>query len=229
MQLLGSPETIGLSDWVCGDTALAVNDHAVRAHSVVDELRIFGRPTVEAFLDHMVTVETLDQLHGMILQSLDDSLRLLRGRDALNHLLQCTCTMLVRRNGHKLGSDAVDQSCALLNVGILEQFLAEVVSEGIGHQLDYMHTGFLEYHLNMLREALLQLSLQISATVLVLAQIVQFNWELVGTKNDHNLAIIVSLWGFRAPPARQLPQHSRETLQLENLALPPAAGSTGTV
>ena len=172
MKLLGSPETIDLSDWVCGDMALAVNDHAVRAHSVVDELRIFGRPTVEAFLDHMVTVETLDQLHGMILQSLDDSLRLLRGRDELNHLLPCTCTMLVRRNGHKLGSDVVDQSCALLNVGVLEQLLAEVVSEGIGHQLDYMRTGFLEYHLNMLREALLQLSLQISATVLVLAQIV---------------------------------------------------------
>lgn len=47
--------------------SMSTNHHAVGTDSIVDELRVICRKTIEALLDDMVTIQVLDQLHNMIL------------------------------------------------------------------------------------------------------------------------------------------------------------------
>ena len=54
--------------------------------------------------------------------------------------------------------------------GELEEFLAQVVAEWVGHQVSEVTKCFAEDHIAMLRNALLELLLEVTATVLVFAE-----------------------------------------------------------
>lgn len=149
------------------------NDHAIGPNSVVDELSIFGRKTVQTLLDDMVPVQILNQFHDMIFQRTDDGLGLFRGGDELDHFLESSGTMLVQCNLHELGSGIIDQSSSLLVIGVLQKFLAEVVAEGVSHELHNVNMSFVEDQLDVFWGTLLELPLQIPAAMLILTKAVQ--------------------------------------------------------
>lgn len=111
--------------------AVSPNDDTVRTNGIVDELGVPGIETVEAFLDDMVTIQVLHQLDHVVLQSAHDGAGLLRSRDELNHLLQSASAVLVESNLDKLRRRVVHENGSLVVVGILQQLLAQVVTEGV--------------------------------------------------------------------------------------------------
>ena len=128
--------------------AMSPNHNTVGADCVEDELlnislrsvwvttgaiylSVLGRETIKTLLNHMVTVQILNQLHHSVLQGINDSLDLLAGGDKFNHFLQSTGAMGVERNVHHFWSGIVDQYRTLLVGGELKQLLAKVVAERI--------------------------------------------------------------------------------------------------
>jgi hypothetical protein len=111
--------------------AMSSDDNTVGTNSIVDELGVLGRETVETLLNHMIAVQILDEVHHPVLKITNHGLRLLRGGDKFNHFLQSSSSMLVKRNLHKLRGGVVDKSCALLIIGVLKQLLAEIITERI--------------------------------------------------------------------------------------------------
>jgi len=153
--------------------------NAVGANSIKDELSINGGQLVEAFLDDVVAVQILDELDNSVAKSIDDGLDLTRGGDELDHLLQSSGAVLVESDTDEIMRGVLDQDSTLLIIAILEQLLAEVVSEGIGHQLDDMLIGLKPDHMNLLRVTVLELLLQVAASMLILAESIDFTTELL--------------------------------------------------
>lgn len=166
---------------VCADV------DAVTSNRIEDELRVEGGKLVQAFLDNVVTIQILDQLHNLITQSLDNDLHLLWCRDELNHLLECASSVLVQGDADKVVGGVADQDGALLVVAELEKLLAEVVAERIGHELDDVHVGLLPDEVDGLFVAALELLLEETASVLVLAECVDL--ALKGLKADVGEAV----------------------------------------
>jgi len=150
--------------------SVSADGDAVLAHSVEDELSVLRAEVVEALLDDVVTVQVLDQLNNIVAHGVDDHLGLLRGGNKLDHLLKSAGTVLVKRDlGHQFHTVANENS-ALLIVAVLEQLLAEIIAEGISHQLGDAWVDLLEDHLHVGLIALVKLALQEAASVLVRAQ-----------------------------------------------------------
>ena len=158
---------------------MSPDDNAIKSNSVEDELRILGGEAIETFLDYMVAIEVLDQFDNPILQCPDDGLDLLMRRDELNHLLQSTGPMLVQSDLDHLGSCVGDEHSTLLVVGEFKQLLTQVVSEGICHEFNNMLVGLQEDHVKMLGIVFLKLLLEVPATVLILAQTVDFSLQML--------------------------------------------------
>src|SRR5262249_44392912 len=78
------------------------NLHAVGADGVKDELGINRSEFVEALLDDMIAVQVFDEVDNTETKRLDDEMHLLRSTDVLNHLLQCSSSMLVERDAHHI-------------------------------------------------------------------------------------------------------------------------------
>ena len=92
---------------------------------------IFCREAIQTLLDHMVSVQVLNQLDNVVLQGADHCLSLLRGRDELDHLLQSAGTMLIQRDIDKLGGGIVHEHCSLFVVRVFKQLLAQVVAKWV--------------------------------------------------------------------------------------------------
>ena len=111
--------------------------------------------------------------------------------------------MHVERNRDKILSDALADDVALVVGRILEQLLAEVVAEGIccgngsvrvertaltdcgvrtGHEIREVSECLAENDIAMLRDALFKLLLQVTATMLVLAQVRDLANEVLETR-----------------------------------------------
>lgn len=111
--------------------AMSPDGHTVPANRIVDELGVLRSEAVQALLDYVVSVQVLDQLDHMVLESADDRLSLLRSRNEFNHLLQSPSAVLVESNPHELRRSAGHERHALVIVGVFHQLLAEVVSERV--------------------------------------------------------------------------------------------------
>lgn len=163
------------------------NLDAVLSDSIVDELVIFWSELVEALLNDMVTIEVLDQSHHMKAKRENDRIdlsiiaviSLSPSGQKVDHLLNCSCTMHVKGDVDKLCRDGFTDDIALFVSGILQELLAQVVSERIRHELRKVVEGFAEDHIPVLREAFLQLLLQIATSVLVLAQSSDFALQIL--------------------------------------------------
>ena len=90
-------------------------------------------------------------------------------RQKVDHLLNSTSTMHVERNVYQVLSDGFADEVALIIGCEFEQFLAEVIAKGIGHELSEMAESLPEYHVPMLRCPFFQFLLQVPAPVLVFA------------------------------------------------------------
>jgi hypothetical protein len=92
--------------------------------------------------------------------------------------------MLVEGDRHHGGASVANEGVALLIICELQQLLAKVVTEGIGHELNHVRGSLIEDDLQVLRGALLELLLQETAAVLVLA-------EAVDLMARHGLQVVV--------------------------------------
>ena len=87
--------------------------------------------------------------------------------------------MLVESNADKVLGGVLNQDSALVIVAELKELLAEVVPEGVGHELDDVLVGLKPDHVDLLGIAVLQLLLKISAAMLVLAKSVYLATKLL--------------------------------------------------
>lgn len=87
-------------------------------------LSIIRRQPVEAFLNHMVSVQVLNQFHNLMGQSTYDSGDLLGSADEFDHLLERSGAVAVECNLDHLRRGVVDQDRTLFIIGEFQQFLA---------------------------------------------------------------------------------------------------------
>jgi hypothetical protein len=83
-------EARGMVDATLQDAAamaVRADSDAMFTYSIKYELRVRGLEVVQALLDDMITVEILDEIDNLSGQSPNDHLRLVFGRDELDHLL----------------------------------------------------------------------------------------------------------------------------------------------
>lgn len=99
---------------------------------------------------------------------------LLSSRKRLNHLLQCSRTMLVQGNTDQARGGSLNKDSALLIVGEFKELLAEIISERVCHQLHHMGMSFTENHLNICRISFFKFLLKISTSMLIFAKSVDF-------------------------------------------------------
>ena len=155
---------------------------------------------IKALLNYVVSVEILNQNDDMKTKRDDDGVdlsstmgisltkkKLISGKMGLvgkpnlsasgqeiNHLLNSTGSMHVQRDVDKIRGNGVADEVALFVRSIFQQFLAKVVTERVGHQIGEVGKGFVEDDVSMFGGTFLQFLLQITTTVLILAQTCDF-------------------------------------------------------
>jgi len=104
--------------------------------------------------------------------------------------------MLIHGDLHHVTGSISHQDCALIICGMLEEFLAEIIAEGICkvsvklsgvahqnkptcHKLNDVSLSFLEDHLNIFRLPFFKFLLKITAAMLVLAKAVDLSTQVV--------------------------------------------------
>lgn len=120
----------------------------------------------------MVAIQILNQVNDALLKGIDDEVDLVVVREILNHLLQGASAVLVESDANHVLGRILDKDSALVIVAVLKELLAQVVAEGISHEFDDMRTSLKPDLLDLLWVAILQLLLKVTATVLILAQLV---------------------------------------------------------
>ena len=146
--------------------------HAVVRDSIVDELVIVRLKTVDALLDDVVSVEVLDERHDGSLEGLANQTNLLGRAELLNSLLNGTSSMHVLRDLNQRSTNSTDNRQALGRGALLDQLLAEVVSKRIRHELDHLRHDLGEDQVaGSGCLVLVELLLQVTATVLILAHL----------------------------------------------------------
>lgn len=73
------------------------------------------------------------------------------GGQEINHFLYGARTMHVQRDVNEILSDRLANDVSLIICRELEKLLAQVVAEGVGHEVRKMTKCFAEYHVPMFR------------------------------------------------------------------------------
>lgn len=145
--------------------AMGRDKDAVLGYCIVDELVVLGIELLQASLDDMITVEVLDELDDASFEMIDHSLDLCFGRivirpKTLDKLLCRAGPVDVEGDGDKVGSDPADNRSTLFGVAVVQQLLTQVVSEGVGHEvnnpLDHLTEDNIQAHLRVLFQLLLE-------------------------------------------------------------------------
>ena len=88
----------------------------------------------------------------------------------INHLLNGTSSVHVQRDIDQVRGNGIADEIALFIRRILQQLLAKVVAEGVGHQISKVGKGLAEDDVSVFRDSFLQLLLEVTTAVLILAQ-----------------------------------------------------------
>ena len=78
--------------------------------------------------------------------------------------------MHVQRDVDQIRGNGITNQVSLLVRRVLQQLLAKIVAERVGHQIGEVGERLVEDDVSVFRDPLLQLLLEVAATVLVLAQ-----------------------------------------------------------
>ena len=167
----------------------------VGSDGVVDELVVFRYKLVQALLDDLrivstttckvcelrvtdvVTVQILDEGDDIHRQSVDQSPNLfgLPGRsEEIDHLLNGSSTVHVERDPNKIISNRLDDGSSLLVGRVFQEFLTEVISEWVRHEFWEMTIGLSENHVSVCWFPVFKLLLEVSTSVLILAEVEEF-------------------------------------------------------
>mmetsp|Transcript_21030 Transcript_21030/g.52946 ORF Transcript_21030/g.52946 Transcript_21030/m.52946 type:complete len:505 (+) Transcript_21030:192-1706(+) len=144
--------------------------HRVRHGRVVDELRVLCAQALQAALDDVVAVKVLDEGDHPGAQRLDDDLHLLLSRQSLDELLHRAGAVRVERHADEVAflRHTLQHLQALLLRAAVEQLLHEVVTKGVHHELHQVLQHLWQHNLDGFSFALVKLTLQEPAAVLVL-------------------------------------------------------------
>ena len=159
--------------------AVGANFNTMGSNSIKNELSIGGSQLVQALLNDVVSIEILDKLHNPVSESVDDGLDLAWRRDEFNHLLQRTSSMLVEGNANQVMRCVLDQNSALVIIAVLQQFLAEIVTKWICHELDDMLICLKPDHMDLIWVAIFQFLLEVTAAMLILTESIDFATKLL--------------------------------------------------
>ena len=99
----------------------------------------------------------------------------------INHLLNSTGSMHVQRDVDQVRGNGIADEVALFVRGILQQLLAKIVAEGVGHQIGEVGEGLAEDDVSVVRDPFFQLLLEVTATMLILAQAGNFTNKILET------------------------------------------------
>lgn len=158
------------------------NFDQVGSDGVVDELVVVWDELVETFLNNMVPVQILDQSDNVHAEGVDqgsDLLLLSRLSKEVDHLLNSSSTVHVQTDANEISSNRFDDGGSLLLGRVLEKLLTEVVAEWIDHELREVTVRLVEDHISMSSLAFFQLLLQVSTTMLVLAEVQQLALQIL--------------------------------------------------
>lgn len=100
--------------------AMSSDSNNVSANGIDDELNIVLLQVVEAFLDDVVTIEILNELHDLVFERSGDHVHLLLSADELDHFLQGTRAVLIQSNSDHVISGLRDECSALIIVGVFK-------------------------------------------------------------------------------------------------------------
>lgn len=151
---------------------VSANFDAVVTDSAEDELSVKGAELVETLLNDVVAVQVLNELNDAAIKSSNNDQHLVLVGQVLDHLLQSTSSVLIQSDANHILGRVLDKHRSLVVIAVLEELLAKVVTKRIGHELDNVSASLQPDHVNLLRNAILELLLQESTAVLVLAKLV---------------------------------------------------------
>lgn len=160
---------------------------------------------IKALLNYVVSVEILNQNDDMKTKRDDDGVdlsstmgisltkkKLISGKMGLvgkpnlsasgqeiNHLLNSTGSMHVQRDVDQVRGNGIADEVALFVRRILQQLLAKIVAEGVGHQIGEVGEGLAEDDVSVVRDPFFQLLLEVTATMLILAQAGNFTNKIL--------------------------------------------------
>ena len=138
----------------------------------------------------MVSVQILDErddVHAQSVNERSDLLRLTRLRQEVDHLLDSPRSVHVQADTNEIAGDRVDDGRSLLFGRVLEQLLAQVVSKGVGHEFREVAVSLGKDHVAVRSVALFELLLEVSASVLVLAQGEELALEILDTHTSESV------------------------------------------
>jgi len=180
--LLGAVGVIDTALQDAAAVAVSANFDAVLADSIEDEGRIGSAQLVQTLLNDVVAVEVLNKLDDLMTKGLNDEVHLSRRGHMLDHLLEGSSTMLIQGDANHLRGGVLNENGALLVTAELDELLAQVVTEGIHHQLYNVLVNLEPNHVDLSRNAVLQLLLKVAAAMLILAQGVNVTSALLERK-----------------------------------------------
>lgn len=165
--LLGADRMVNATLQYAAAMAMASHSQGIQSNGLEDKVRVRWAKMVQALLNYVVAIEVLDEAYNVRGQCVDDCIGLLRALDGLNHLLQSSSSMLVLGNVDHVRGSVVDENGALLGSAMLQELLAQIVSERILHKLDNMVLDFIKDDGKVLLAVLVNLLLKEAASVLV--------------------------------------------------------------
>ena len=157
--------------------SMSTNGDAMSANSIKNKLRIRRHQLVQTLLNNMVAIQVLDKLNNTEAQSFNDKVNLLRRVHEFDHFLERTCTVLIERNAHHVLGCILNQDSAFVIIAVLKELLAQVIAKGVRHKFDDMLVGLEPNGMNLVRDSLFKLLLQIAAPMLVLTELVNLTSE----------------------------------------------------
>mmetsp|Transcript_9391 Transcript_9391/g.34835 ORF Transcript_9391/g.34835 Transcript_9391/m.34835 type:complete len:211 (-) Transcript_9391:2052-2684(-) len=162
------------------------NLHTSTSNCVVNELLVLGTQFLQASLNHMVSIQILDERNNVAFQGACHQFDLLGSTDALNKLLNCSGTVHIRGNFHEIIAHSTNDFRLVYIIAMLHQFLAQIVSKWIGHELRNVREYLVENCFHFFCSALLELLLEESASVLILSKLIDATLHLLHRGKVHH-------------------------------------------
>lgn len=114
-------------------------------HYLENELVPLLWPGLKDFLNYMVPIDIFSQESNFWFHILDQNLKVFRQPNSLYDFLDGPSSMLVSANQKRFRAKFVQNSCHMLRLAVFDYFLRQIVPERIGHKLNELGNGRLDY------------------------------------------------------------------------------------
>lgn len=136
-------------------------------HSFINELVMFRFPSEEDFLNDMITIDIFCEFSHFAFQVFTQHFDLMREFDYLNDFLNRSCSMSIATQVDWIILNFLDDRCQLFFSACFCEFLSQIVSKGIIHQVHIVVNSVIEDTINYFLVGLFYFLLEESASTLV--------------------------------------------------------------